>query len=92
MRIGTPGLRRFASRVLPTADMQEMRRIVQALSRKANEIYNLKKSAFDKGDEAVLRQIGEGKDILSVLSESRMSIASSLDILIHIGSESQHGS
>ena len=52
--------------------MQQMRNVVETLSLKTREIYNEKKSALEKGDAAVVHQIGEGKDILSVLSKIRI--------------------
>ena len=45
-----------------------MRMVVETLSQKTREIYGQKKAALEKGDENVVQQIGEGKDILSVLS------------------------
>lgn len=32
------------------------------------EIYNSKKRAIAEGNEAVLKQVGQGKDIMSILS------------------------
>ena len=67
MRIGTPTFRHTVSKFAPTKDMQEMRSIIEALSRKTREIYNEKRSALEKGDETVSHQIGEGKDIPKIL-------------------------
>ena len=73
MNIGTPAFRRAVSNFVPTRDMKEMRSIVQTLAAKTREIYYGKKSALEKGDASVVHQIGEGKDILSVLSEQSSS-------------------
>lgn len=67
-KIGTPAMRRFVARYLPDENMQKMRYIVETLSQKTREVYYQKKTALEKGDENVLHQVGEGKDILSVLS------------------------
>ena len=37
------------------------------LWRRSEEIYASKKQAFEQGDEAVAQQIGEGKDLMSIL-------------------------
>ena len=68
-KIGTPGFRRYVSKLLPTKDMQAMRNVVETLQAKSSEIYMQKKAALEKGDDAMTHQIGEGKDILSVLSK-----------------------
>ena len=34
---------------------------------KSVQIINEKKAAIEKGDEAVLQQVGEGKDVMSIL-------------------------
>lgn len=36
-------------------------------------IFNAKKAALEKGDDAVVLQIGEGRDIMSVLSEHSLN-------------------
>lgn len=33
------------------------------------EVYNAKKNALAEGDDAVVQQVGKGKDILSILRE-----------------------
>ena len=34
------------------------------------EVYDAKKDALKKGEDAVVQQVGKGKDILSILRES----------------------
>ena len=41
---------------------------------KAREIFEQKKRALELGDEAVKQQVGEGKDIMSILRASRRPI------------------
>ena len=43
---------------------------VRMMRTRSREIYEQKKLALAQGDEAVKLQIGEGKDIMSILSES----------------------
>lgn len=40
---------------------------VDTMDEQSRVIYNMKKRAFEKGDAEVVKQVGEGKDILSVL-------------------------
>ena len=44
-----------------------MQKIVDTMWREATNIYRAKKNALEQGDEAVAREIGEGKDLLSIL-------------------------
>ena len=45
-----------------------MRDIVDVLNTTAAGIFEEKKKALEEGDEAVAHQIGEGNDIMSILS------------------------
>ena len=66
--VGSDAARRKIMGMIPQAGLQELSRIVSILNRRSVEIYEDKKRALKQGDEAVLRQIGEGKDIMSILS------------------------
>ena len=68
-RIGTPRLRRFVVDLLPWDDLHHMRDMVDYMHTIASGIYESKKRAFKKGDEAVTQQIGRGKDLISILSK-----------------------
>ena len=69
VKIGTPAFRRAVSEVLPTKTMRTMKEIVETLKTKSRDLYKQKKAALEKGDDAMLHQVGEGKDVISVLSE-----------------------
>lgn len=43
--------------------------IIDVMEKTSTNILDAKKRAFEKGDEAVLHQVAEGKDIMSVLCE-----------------------
>ena len=45
-----------------------MRKVSETLAEQSQKIYKAKIAALAKGDDAVVHQIGEGKDILSILS------------------------
>ena len=72
-----PGLTRIFSddtiravlRRFPHKEMQNMMDISDTMIRRSQEIIDQKKQALKKGDEALVHQIGEGKDIMSILRE-----------------------
>ena len=66
---GTASLRRRLVDFLPWKALHELRDISDVLHNTSTEIYEAKKQAFKDGDEAVSKQIGRGKDIISILSE-----------------------
>ena len=53
---------------LPHAGLQRIKEIVDTMHRCSVSIFESKKAALAAGDESVLRQVGEGKDIMSILS------------------------
>lgn len=63
------GLGQVLAAWVPHANVQKMRKIVNEMDEQSRNIYNQKKAALEKGDEAIVQQIGEGKDIMSILSE-----------------------
>ena len=65
-----PPLVRFLSKFLPFRNMRRYRDIVNVMSKQSRHIYQSKKAALEKGEEVVVQQIGEGKDIMSILSKS----------------------
>ena len=67
--IGSPAFRRRVVEMLPSKDLQRMVEITDTLHERSVHIYNLKKDALEKGDEALKHQIGEGRDIMSILCE-----------------------
>ena len=68
LRIGTPKFRRIIMDILPWKTLHEIRDIVDILHNTTVEIFEAKKKALEEGDEAVTRQIGKGKDFMSILS------------------------
>ncbi|OBZ67710.1 hypothetical protein A0H81_12280 [Grifola frondosa] len=70
---GTPGFRRAAIDVIPFQPLQRLKHIVDTMHAKSIEIFTAKKTALAKGDEALALQVGEGKDIMSILLKANMS-------------------
>ncbi|EPT05081.1 hypothetical protein FOMPIDRAFT_1045154 [Fomitopsis schrenkii] len=61
-------LRRAAVDLFPRGTgVHAVKEIIDTMDHNAHEIYNIKKAAFAKGDTEVVKQVSEGKDILSVL-------------------------
>ncbi|KAH9482227.1 Cytochrome P450 monooxygenase 91 [Psilocybe cubensis] len=73
VRIGTPRFRRFILDILPLKDLHRFRDIVDLTYSTSLEVYESKKKALYAGDELVTKQIGQGKDILSILMRANLN-------------------
>ncbi|PIL26726.1 cytochrome P450 [Ganoderma sinense ZZ0214-1] len=60
---------------VPVLGLRELMRISRTLDEKSREIYTKKKEALLQGDEVLAMQVGEGKDIMSVLLRANMAAA-----------------
>ncbi|KAI0754390.1 cytochrome P450 [Daedaleopsis nitida] len=65
--IGTPAFRRRVLDWIPMKRLHKLKGVVETMHRRAEEIYHEKKALLNKGDEALLLQVGEGKDLMSIL-------------------------
>ncbi|KAI0373128.1 cytochrome P450 [Pilatotrama ljubarskyi] len=72
-RMGPAWFRRRAVKWIPNRAAQQMREISEALYTTSLTIVNEKKAALERGDEALKHQVGEGKDIMSVLLRANMN-------------------
>ena len=63
--------------LIPHAATQKLAKIIATMHDRSVEIFEEKKAALARGDEAVSRQIGEGKDIMSILSMPLIFLTSS---------------
>ncbi|KAJ3823087.1 cytochrome P450 [Lentinula raphanica] len=70
--IGTPSYRRLIVNLLPWRDLHHLRDMVDYMYHVAQTIYEGKKRALEMGDEAVVLQVGGGKDVVSVLMKENM--------------------
>ena len=68
VKLGTPKFRRFILNLIPWKTLHHLRDISDVIHNTAVEIISSKKRALNDGDEAAESQIGQGKDILSILS------------------------
>lgn len=65
--IGTPAFRRRILEWIPMKRLHKLKSVVDTMHGRAKEIYTEKKALLDRGDEALLEQVGEGKDLMSIL-------------------------
>ncbi|KAI0092453.1 cytochrome P450 [Irpex rosettiformis] len=70
--IGTPAFREWVADRIPSKDVQEFRKTIKVMQSNAKHIYDSKKTALEQGDKAVMHQIGEGKDIISILMKANL--------------------
>lgn len=71
---GPAWLRRMFIDRVPDPMTQRMKMISDTMHRRSVEIFAAKKKALESGDAALLEQVGEGKDIMSILRASRFII------------------
>ena len=60
--------------LIPHEGVQKMKIFIDGMQRESEKIYRAKLDALAHGNEAVKRQVGEGKDLLSILSEPLISL------------------
>lgn len=70
VKLVSPRGRRFLMDLLPWKSLHNIRDISDLFHKTSLEILEDKRRALAEGDEAVERQIGQGKDIMSILSMS----------------------
>ena len=56
--------------MVPDEGAQQLSSIIDILQTLSREIFYAKKAALESGDEVLLQQVGEGKDLMSVLRRS----------------------
>ena len=67
-KIGPPRFRRFIVNHLPFKNVKRLRDIVDTIYETSVGIFRAKERALQEGDEVLMKQIGKGKDIISILS------------------------
>ncbi|EIN07116.1 cytochrome P450 [Punctularia strigosozonata HHB-11173 SS5] len=70
--LNTPSLFKRIVPYIPIKRVQRLRYVTEALEKASREVYNAKKEALQRGDEAVMQQIGRGKDIMSILLKANL--------------------
>ncbi|KAJ3995867.1 cytochrome P450 [Lentinula boryana] len=65
-------VRVFLMNAIPWKALHDVRDMVNYMHELSVDIYKEKKRALEEGDEAVVRQIGNGKDLLSIMVRENM--------------------
>lgn len=67
VQLGPPRLRRLAVELTPFKSVQRLKSIIDVMDTTSTQILHRKKDALEQGDEAILKQVGQGNDLLSIL-------------------------
>ncbi|KAJ3480631.1 hypothetical protein NLI96_g8210 [Meripilus lineatus] len=77
-KLGSPPFRRWVlDNLLPIAKIQRLKVLSDTIKARAKEVIAQKRLALQSGEEAVLQQIGEGKDVISILLRANMKASES---------------
>lgn len=68
--LGPAWFRRFLVNLIPDPNVQHLKNVADIMDSQSRGIYRSKKEALLGGDEELKQQIGQGKDIMSVLRTS----------------------
>ena len=74
VNLGPASIRRWIVERIPLDSVQHLRRISDVMHERSAQIFKDKKAALESGDDAIKNQIGEGRDIMSILRELLASI------------------
>jgi len=72
VRIGSPAFRRRVVELIPDRLVQQLKTIIDTMDIRSREIYDAKKAALKAGEAAVVEQVAEGNDIMSILLKENM--------------------
>jgi hypothetical protein len=63
-----PKILKFLGRALPWPTLSHIMDLAETLNSKSRGLHETKKRLLELGDDATVRQVGDGKDIISILS------------------------
>ncbi|KAG6893218.1 hypothetical protein C0992_010845 [Termitomyces sp. T32_za158] len=72
VKIGSPKFRRWVVDHFPSKRVRAIRDIIDIWDRTTTEIFEAKKKALKEGDEALAHQIGQAKDLMSILMKANI--------------------
>ncbi|KAJ3797629.1 cytochrome P450 [Lentinula aff. detonsa] len=72
LKVLPTNVRTFIMNITPWRALHDVRDMVNYMHELSVEIYQDKKRALKEGDEAVIKQIGKGKDLLSIMMKENM--------------------
>ncbi|PIL33302.1 cytochrome P450 [Ganoderma sinense ZZ0214-1] len=70
--LGPAWFRRWLLNLIPQKSVQRMKYIVDTMYERSKEIFEAKKALIESGDDAMLHQVGEGRDVMSILLRENM--------------------
>ncbi|KAJ3479304.1 hypothetical protein NLI96_g9146 [Meripilus lineatus] len=74
VKIGSASFRRWVlDNLVPSSKVQRLKNLIDVLDSESKDLLAKKRKALEDGDEAVKQQIGEGKDIMSVLLRANIN-------------------
>ena len=69
VKLGPAWFRRLLVEYLPLKPVQQMKYVVDTMHQTSVDIFEQKKAALRLGEESVVKQVGMGKDIMSILGK-----------------------
>ncbi|KAJ3996190.1 cytochrome P450 [Lentinula boryana] len=72
LKVLPTNVRTFIMNITPWKALHDVRDMVNYMHDLSVEIYQDKKRALEEGDETVIKQIGKGKDLLSIMMKENM--------------------
>ncbi|TFK51307.1 cytochrome P450 [Heliocybe sulcata] len=73
MKIGSPSFRRAAVETLPSKGIQQIKEKIDIMEKTSKQIYQEKLTALQRGDDELAKQVGGGKDIMSLLLKENLT-------------------
>ena len=67
-KIFHPKILKFLGKTLPWPKLNHLMEIGETLNLRSRSLYETKKRLLESGDDETVQQVGEGKDIISILS------------------------
>ena len=80
LRIFHPKILKFMGHILPWKNLNHLIKLADIINANARSIYETKKRLLESGDDATVKQVGDGKDIISLLSASTSLPISPLEV------------
>ncbi|KAK7685185.1 hypothetical protein QCA50_011548 [Cerrena zonata] len=72
-KLGSPPFRGALAALLPMPTIQKLRELIDIIEVESKANLADKRTALQAGDDVVVRQVGEGKDIMSILLRANMA-------------------
>ncbi len=69
VKLGSPAFLRKLAEWTPLKSIQDAVKIIDIMDVTSRDIYKKKKEALAQGDVEAIKQVGQGKDIMSILCE-----------------------